>query len=103
MATFENTAQVLSIQYYKSCRCYCPLGKAWYTNNFTIDIEPADRLIDYLDIDAFIAEEIEGKELIIEDAAAKLKAYIKAAIDPVSVEVTTDVTDAGHGDVTVTV
>ena len=40
MAKFENRYGVRKIVYKQKCRCFCPIGKAYYTNEFTVTIEP---------------------------------------------------------------
>lgn len=60
----------------RSCRCFCPIGKADYTNNFTVTITPKKWIPDYCEIDKFIREQLDGKSLVIEDAACKLKQWL---------------------------
>jgi len=108
MATFSNSSYgVKEIQYHQNCKCYCPFGKAWYTNNFTVTIQPknTDLMPDYLDIDSYINEMIKDGEHIIEEAASMLKGFLCANYHYVEEQVTveTSVYDAGHGNVTVIV
>lgn len=91
------------IKYTQKCRCFCPIGKADYTNNFTVTITPKKWIPDYCEIDKFIREQLDGKSLVIEDAACKLKQWLTGEIHPYWVEVESDVTDGVHGHVTVTV
>lgn len=94
---------VSKIKYTQKCRCFCPIGKADYTNNFTVTITPKKWIPDYCEIDKFIHEQLDGKSLVIEDAACKLKQWLTGKIHPYWVEVESDVTDGVHGHVTVTV
>lgn len=103
MAKFANTYGVRKIVYKKNCRCFCPIGEAEYTNEFTVTMEPGDTIPDYCEIDKFIREQLDGKSLVIEDAACKLKQWLTGEIHPYWVEVESDVTDGVHGHVTVTV
>ena len=73
MAKFENRYGVRKIVYKQKCRCFCPIGKADYTNEFTVTMEPAEIIPDYCEIDKFIRECLEGESLVIEEAASKLK------------------------------
>lgn len=82
-------------------KCYCPLGKDWYTNQFEIYIEPAEYIPDYCDVDKYIEENINGKELIIEAAVALLYDYIMETYRPRTLAVTSSVEDAAHSEVTV--
>lgn len=54
-------------------------------------------------VDRNIREQLDGKSLVIEDAACKLKQWLTGEIHPYWVEVESDVTDGVHGHVTVTV
>ena len=54
MAKFENRYGVRKIVYKQKCRCFCPIGKADYTNEFTVTMEPAEIIPDYCEIDKFI-------------------------------------------------
>ena len=64
---------------------------------------PKKWIPDYCEIDKFIREQLDGKSLVIEDAACKLKQWLTGEIHPYWVEVESDVTDGVHGHVTVTV
>ena len=39
MAKFKNRYGVRKIVYKQKCRCFCPIGKADYTNEFTVTME----------------------------------------------------------------
>ena len=67
MAKFENRYGVRKIVYKQKCRCFCPIGKADYTNEFTVTMEPAEIIPDYCEIDKFIRECLEGESLVIEE------------------------------------
>lgn len=69
----------------------------------TTTITPKKWIPDYCEIDKFIREQLDGKSLVIEDAACKLKQWLTGEIHPYWVEVESDVTDGVHGHVTVTV
>lgn len=103
MPKFKNEYGVSKIKYTQKCRCFCPIGKADYTNNFTVTITPKKWIPDYCEIDKFIREQLDGKSLVIEDAVCKLKQWLTGEIHPYRVEVESDVTDGVHGHVTVTV
>lgn len=107
MPKFQNSYSVQKIVYKQKCRCFCPIGKADYTNEFTVIIEPAGApngmIPDYCEIDKFIRESLEGESLVIEEAAYKLKQKIVEDVRPRRVTVESAVNDAVHGDVVVTV
>lgn len=103
MPKFKNEYGVSKIKYTQKCRCFCPIGKADYTNNFTVTITPKKWIPDYCEIDKFIRESLEGESLVIEEAAYKLKQKIVEDVHPRKVTVESAVNDAVHGNVVVTV
>lgn len=103
MPKFANTYEVRKIVYKKSCRCFCPIGKTEYTNDFTVTMEPEDTIPDYCEIDKFIQECIEGEALVIEEAAHRLKRWIDEYAHPGRISVESAVNDASHGNVVVSV
>lgn len=90
----ENKEKVKYIEMYPKARCFCPIGKAWYTNRFKVSVFPRDCYFDYLDVENFIKEEIEGKSLTIEGACKKLYDYLKKDVEDIQVE--SHVNDAVH-------
>lgn len=103
MSKFANAYGVRKIVYKQSCKCFCPIGKTEYTNNFTVTMEPSDTIPDYCEIDKFIQECIEGESLVIEEAAYKLKRKLMEYAHPSWIMVESAVNDASHGDVVVSV
>lgn len=103
MAKFENRYGVRKIVYKQKCRCFCPIGKADYTNEFTVTMEPAEIIPDYCEIDKFIRECLEGESLVIEEAASELKKKLVEEVHPSWIMVESAVNDAPHGNVVVMV
>ena len=63
-------------------------------NRFKVSVFPRDCYFDYLDVEKFIKEEIEGKSLTIEGACKKLYDYLKKDVEDIQVE--SHVNDATH-------
>lgn len=103
MAKFENRYGVRKIVYKQKCRCFCPIGKTDYTNEFTVTMEPTEIIPDYCEIDKFIHECLEGESLVIEEAASKLKKKLVEDVHPSWIMVESAVNDASHGNVVVMV
>ena len=80
-----------------------PYWKGRLHEQLTVTITPKKWIPDYCEIDEFIREQLDGKSLVIEEAACKLKQWLTGEIHPYWVEVESDVTDGVHGHVTVTV
>ena len=98
----ENNYGIRTIIIESEAKSFCPLGKSWYTNHFTVKFEPAGVIPDYCVMDKWIAENIEGKELIIEAAVDALYNYLETTYSPNFLEVTSYVEDAKHSVVTIT-
>lgn len=99
----QNKYGIRNVTINAKAKCFCPLGMDWYTHQFTIDIDVAEAIPDYLDVDKFIAENIYGKSMIIEEATAKVYRYIMDEYQPYSCTVYSRVEDASHSPVTVTI
>lgn len=97
----ENTQGITRIIYKTKTKNYCPIGKDWYTSNIQVQIEPAKIIPDYIDLDEFVAERINQKELIIENVAKDLYCHIMSEYLPKSLIVTIHVDDASHSEVIV--
>ena len=97
----ENTQGITQIIYRTKTRNYCPIGKDWYTSNIQAQIEPDNIIPDYIDLDKFVAEQINQKEMIIEDVVNALYNHISAEYKPKSLTVTIHVDDAAHSEVVV--
>ena len=97
----KNEYGIDEISIDSTAKCYCPLGKDWYTNQFSVTIKPNDYIPDYCELDVFIKDEINGKHLIIEAAVALLFQHITELYDPAYLEVVSYVDDAAHSAVTV--
>lgn len=96
----ENNMNIGEIIYEDKLKCFCPLGKDYYHNNFVITINPSKMIPDYIILHEAI-QELHCHELIIEDAVAKVLDIVKE-YDPIKVIVKSVVTDAPHPKVTIT-
>lgn len=97
----ENTQGITQIIYKAKTKNYCPIGRDWYTSNIQAQIEPDNIIPDYIDLDKFVAEQINQKEMIIEDVVNTLYNHISAKYKPKSLTITIKVDDAAHSEVVV--
>ena len=97
----ENVYGIRKIEIRSEAKCFCPLGKDWYTNHFKVEFVPGEAIPDYCEMDKWIAENINGKNLIIEDAVARLQSYLSEAYRPAYCIVESHVNDAKHSSVVV--
>lgn len=98
----KNTYGIGKIVIHSDAKSYCWLGKAWYTNHFEVEIEPAKDIPDYCELDAFIAKTIEGESVIIEESVNLLYNHIVETYKPKKCKVTSRVNDAHHSAVEIT-
>lgn len=99
----KNNYGIRNISIDAEAKCFCPLGNDWYTNQFTIDIEVAHDIPDYVVLDKWIAEHINGRSMIIEEATAAVYQHVMETYQPYSCTVRSYVDDATHSAVTVTI
>ena len=97
----ENTYGIAHISIDSEAKCFCPLGQDWYTNHFEVDFYPNKYIPDYCEMDKWIAENINGKHLIIEDAVCRLHDYMMQTYQPEDCTVISRVDDAKHSKVVV--
>lgn len=97
----KNTFGIGEITIESTAKCYCPLGKDWYTNQFSVDFEPGEYIPDYCEVDEWIAQNINGQHMIIEAAVAALYDHLMNTYKPAGLYVESYVDDAKHSAVTV--
>lgn len=85
-----NEQKISKIVMYPTAQCLCVLGKDWYTLNYTITIYPEKLYPDYTDVVRWIADNINGKALNIEDAINEVWKYLAESLE-CRVEVQADV------------
>ena len=67
MKTIKNTQKVTRIIMKPVAITKCIIGSDWYRNDLEIEFYPAETYPDYMEIDDFIFNEVDGKEYNIED------------------------------------
>ena len=97
----KNDYGISRINIEATAKNYCPLGRDWYTNNFTIEIEVAHSIPDYCDVDDYIYQTINGRQMISEEAVKYLHDFIVKKYSPDRCVVRSYVDDAAHSPVTV--
>lgn len=95
MSKFKNVQGISGITMFTKLHCFCPLGKDWYTNNMEIYVIPDDTIPDYIEVEQEFKNNIEGKELLIEDAVSAVTDILKK-YEPVYINVVSEVDDATH-------
>lgn len=93
MAKIPNNENVKTIIMYPIAYTKCRIGQDWFLNRFEVHFTPNDCYPDYMEVNAFIQENIEGKELNIEEAAKTLYDYLKCEYKPNELQVTNHIRD----------
>ena len=94
MARFENKYNITEIKMHKKIHNLCTIGQDWFTNNIEIIMIPDEIIPDYIEIDNSI-QEIESKELVIEEVVYKIVEILKE-YKPRYIKVISKVDDAMH-------
>lgn len=55
----------------------CAIGQDWYKCEFTVTFYPSGYYPDYMEVEKFVMDEIDGHELNIEEAVERLYQYLK--------------------------
>lgn len=55
----------------------CAIGQDWYKCEFMVTFYPGDYYPDYMEVEKFVMEEIDGHELNIEEAVDRLYQHLK--------------------------
>ena len=98
----HNSQGISKITYNQITHNYCPIGRDWYTSNVRIEMAPGFLIPDYMELDKFIKDSINQKEMIIETVVEQIYLFIEEHFKPKWLRVTNTVVDAAHGEVAVT-
>ena len=104
MTRIKNAENVTKIIMKPEAVAKCKIGQDWYKMHFEIEFLPEDCYPDYIEVNDFVMEQIDGKELNIEEAAKILYDMLSRSYDPKSVKVTNHIVGCKtHFDVDVTI
>lgn len=87
MNRIKNVEAVQTITLFPTAYTKCQIGQDWFLNEFEVRFIPDKYYPDYMEVDAFIQENIEGKEMNIEKAVKTLKDFL-LKYEPVRVDIT---------------
>lgn len=78
----ENTQKIKKIIMKPTAITKCEIGQDWYQNCFEIVFIPNESYPDYMQVEAWIMQNIDGKELNIEDAVNNIYRYLYDVYSP---------------------
>ena len=103
MTKIENKENITRIIMKPHAIAKCKIGQDWYKMNFEAEFLPGDCYPDYMEVNDFVMNNIDGKELNIEEAT-KIVYDMLAKYSPRNLTVTNHITGCKtHFDVDVTV
>ena len=103
MTRIENKEKVSCIIMKPTAFTKCKIGQDWYKCEFEVKFVPLNCYPDYMEVNSFIMDNIDGFELNIEEAARILYDYL-AEYRPLALSVTNHIKGCKtHFDVDVTI
>lgn len=77
-----NTQNIKKITMKPIAITKCEIGQDWYKNELEIIFVPGDCYPDYMKVESWIMENIDGQELNIEDVVDKIYRYLNDIYNP---------------------
>ena len=97
---FANEGKITDIEYWGRVRCYCPLGRDFYSADVVVSISDPQMIPDYCDLDAKLRK-MDGKELTLEEACYRFFKFCRKQIKHGYLKVSVYSADATHSPVKV--
>ena len=76
MNKIKNTQLINKIIMHPVAYTKCVIGQDWYKNELEIQFIPGDCYPDYMEVNDYIMQEIDGAEMNIEDVVDKVYSYL---------------------------
>lgn len=77
-----NAQNIEKITMYPRAQTKCRIGGDWYTNDLEIEFTPDGAYPDYMDVNKWVMENIDGKDLNIEEVVSIIYAYLQDTYKP---------------------
>lgn len=101
MEKIKNTQNIKEIVMRPTVYTKCVIGQDWYKSELTITFVPGDYYPDYMEVNEWLMDNIDGMEMNIEDVVDEVYNILKE-YEPLRLEVKNDIKDCKtHFDVTV--
>lgn len=102
MNKLENKQNISDITMYPMAYTKCEIGGDWYKNELDITFTPNKYYPDYMEVNKWICENIDGHTLNIEDVVDKVYAFLNDTYEPAYLHITDSVCNCKtHFDVVV--
>lgn len=78
----ENNEKIMKITMKPTAVTKCKIGQDWYQNALEIEFYPGETYPDYMQVEAWIMDNIDGEELNIEEVVDKIYNYLDETYKP---------------------
>lgn len=103
MDRLENTQGITNIVMRPTAYTKCAIGQDWYKNELEIEFEPGECYPDYMQVNEFIMQKVDGQEFNIEDVVERVFDFLSKNYSPCYLRVTDHIRGCRtHFDVDVT-
>lgn len=79
---YENKEGIMETNFQKEVTCYCPLGGNFRTMNVVCNMKLGDYYCDMLDLEEYLAKDLNGKEMTAEQLADDVFATLVVNYEP---------------------
>lgn len=76
MNKIKNIEGITKITMFPVAYTICAIGKDWFKSELEIVFEPGDCYPDYMEVNRFIMEEVDGKEMNIEEVVDRVYEFL---------------------------
>lgn len=76
MEKIKNTQDISTIIMKPTAYTKCKIGQDWYKNELEIEFIPFESYPDYMEVNSYVMEEIDGQELNIEDVVYQIYEHL---------------------------
>ena len=82
MTLIRNSQNITAIRMKPTAITRCVIGGDWYTNRLDIIFRPDRFYPDYMEIQSWIQENIDGKDMNIEDVVSTVRSFLEKEYEP---------------------
>ena len=90
----ENKEKVKKITMYPVAHTLCAIGQDFYKYEFKVEFEVGNYYPDYMDVEKWVMNNLDGKELNIEQGMRLFYDWLVESYDPLNLKLTAVVKDA---------
>lgn len=88
MRQYKNEQGITAMKFTAPATVYCHLGANYYRASVTCEMELADRIVDFIDLEDYFKKELNGKSLTTEELVGEVFATLEREYAPKTLTVT---------------